>query len=197
LYGKSKVLRYSHSGNDIAAQMQLPHDFFAEGLTLFDNKLYLLSWKEGKLLVLHPESLKRLKSFNYEGEGWGLTHNNTQLIMSDGSSTIRFRSPKTFAVEKSISVHSGSKTWDRINELEYIDGIIWANQWQENVLLGIDENSGEVLAVVDISTLQHNAKTQRDSIPNGIAYDEEQQGFWITGKYWRYRYLIKLIPPKS
>jgi glutamine cyclotransferase len=95
LYGKSKVLRYSLSGNDIATQMQLPHDFFAEGLTLFDNKLYLISWKEGKVLVLHPESLKRLKSFNYEGEGWGLTHNNTQLIMSDGSSTIRFRSPKT------------------------------------------------------------------------------------------------------
>lgn len=196
LYGKSKVLRYSRSRGDIAAQTPLPQNFFAEGLTLFDGKLYLLSWKEGQVLVMNPESLKRFKSFNYEGEGWGLAHNDTQLIMSDGSSTIHFRSPKTFAVEKTISVHSGGETWDRINELEYVDGIIWANRWQENSLLGIDENSGEVLTVVDISTLQNNAKTQPDSLPNGIAYDAEQQGFWITGKYWRYRYLIKLLQPK-
>lgn len=194
LYGKSKVFRYNIDNNEPNVTNALPNKFFAEGLTLFGNNLYLLTWREGKAFVFKKDSLKQLKSFNYEGEGWGLTHNDQSLIMSNGSSTIVYRSPKSFEIEKTITVHSNGKKWDRINELEYVDGIIWANQWQEDILLGIDANTGEVRVTVDIESLQRHASASLQNVANGIAYDKQQQAFWITGKNWRYRYLLKLLP---
>lgn len=202
LYGKSRLLRYRSTGENASNQAtngsKLPEKFFAEGLALFNNRLYLLTWREGKTFVYNKETLKQLKSFNYSGEGWGLTHDGTHFIMSDGSDTLSFRSPTTFEVEKTITVHSGNRTWSDLNELEYVDGIVWANQWRTSNLLGIDENSGEVKIIIDLTALHRQAAVSRaESVANGIAYDKERDALWITGKYWRYRYLIKPIAPET
>ena len=200
LYGKSRLLRYSDGSNNtdttVLADSKLSEKFFAEGLALFNNKLYLLTWREGKTFIYNKDTLKQLKSFNYDGEGWGLTHNGTSFIMSDGSAKLTFRSPSTFEVEKTIVAHSGERTYADINELEYVDGLIWANQWRTSNLLGIDEDSGEVKIIVDVAALHRQAAVSRtESTANGIAYDAEKDALWITGKYWRYRYLIKLVAP--
>ena len=117
--------------------------------------------------------------------------------MSDGSDTLKVINPENFSVVKTITVEQGENTVDQLNELEYVDGIIWANRWKSTLLYGIDPESGAVLFTTDIKSLQQEAAVNHiDSVANGIAYDKNKDGFWVTGKYWQYRYLIKLALPE-
>lgn len=166
----------------------LPSRYFAEGLTLFNGLLYLLTWKEETLFILDKDTLKPQKTLSYQGEGWGLTHNDTQLIMSNGSSTLLFRDPKDFSIQRRITVSQALQ----LNELEYVNGIIWANDWNEDIIYGIGEHSGCIIATVDLSNLRQQTVTPNpNNISNGIAYDKQAHGLWVTGKYWPYRYLIR------
>ncbi len=173
-----KIIRYS-----------LPPQFFAEGLTVVDDKIFLLTWKEKTLFVFDKKTLKLINKLSYNGEGWGLTHNESSFIMSNGSNTLYFRDKETFEIEHTIKV----KGLDKINELEYINGIIWANRWLDDNIYAIDANSGCVVQSIDLSSLRtKSVKPNNKNVVNGIAYDKDKNGLWVTGKLWNHRFLIDL-----
>ena len=203
LYKKSYLLRFAkHSpGKQSPAKqapakpkrLDVPGNVFAEGLTIFRGKLYLLSWQEKQAWQFNPNTFQLEKTFFYSGEGWGLTHDDKNLILSDGSDTLKFLNADNFHTERTLTVTLNGTPVKNLNELEYAKGLIWANQWKTTKVFGINPDNGEVIYSVDLQSLQAEAGVDpADSLANGIAYDEELDLFWVTGKYWQYRYLIKL-----
>jgi len=160
-------------------------------LTLFADELFVLTWKENTLLVFDPQDLHLKRELKYEGEGWGLASNASQLIMSNGSDTITFRNPETFKVEREIQVRSQQHSVRRINELEFAQGFIWANVWGSPVIIKINPSTGNVESFFDFSelVLLHSEGTD-NRVLNGIAYDPLKKAYWITGKLWPKRYLV-------
>jgi glutamine cyclotransferase len=189
-YGRSFLLRYPRSGGD-NQRLALPRNIFAEGIEVVGDRLYLLSWKAGKGWALDKDSFQLEKEFRYEGEGWGLTHDGERLILSDGTDRLRFYDENfQWLGDRRIHLNGESLRW--LNELEYQGGLVWANQWHSDTIYAIDPESGAVMATVDLAALRPEAADRsRESVLNGIAWDEERKAFWITGKYWRYRYLVK------
>jgi len=202
LYEKSQIVSYpvtepESSWAKLSApftkKQQLPDRFFAEGLTLLNNKLYLLTWQEGTVFVYDATNFTLIKNLNYKGEGWGLATDGKSLIRSDGSAQLFFHNADSFAVEKTINVKYKQEAISSINELEYADGFIWANIWHDNRIIKINPASGEIVGVVDFSETIHNLKLgDPESVLNGIAYDADKKAFWITGKKWPKMFLVKL-----
>ncbi|MFT5085459.1 MAG: glutamine cyclotransferase [Lentisphaeria bacterium] len=193
LYGKSFVRSYNSKDNSALAEWPLPAQIFAEGLTLLDNSLFLLSWKAGVLMELDAISLTPIKQTRYKGEGWGLTNDGQSFIMSDGGNRLYFRNANSFAIERSVRVHSKWKSYSQLNELEYADKYIWANVWQSPYILKVSPATGEVMGIVDFSDLvKKNSGSDDSGVLNGIAYDAANDAFWITGKFWQNRYLVKI-----
>lgn len=174
----------------------LPKEIFAEGLTVFNNRLYLLTWRNGKALVFDPDTLEQTAVFEYQGEGWGLTHSDSELYMSDGSGTLRVIDPDTFQEIRRIAVRHHDKPVKHLNELEWHKGLILANQWQSDHILVIDADSGNVLKILDLSSLFPRAMRGKGTdVFNGIAYDESSDSWLVTGKYWPRLYRLKLALP--
>ena len=191
-YGQSRLVRYRATETRAELEKKLDGRLFAEGLTLLDGRLYLLTWKAQQLLVLDAESFQLKRTAVYQGEGWGLTHNSEQLIRSDGSSQLHFHKTDDFTLERSLEVTRAGRPVKRLNELEYIQGHIWANIWHSDKLVKIDPNSGQVLGQLDLSALA--ARHRASGVLNGIAYDQSRHGLWVTGKNWPRLYLLKLEP---
>ncbi len=193
LYGRSFLQRYNDKSTKT---IYLPKKYFVEGLTLFNQQLYLLTWKAEKLLLLDPTTLSIIGEKTYKGEGWGLTHNNTELIMSNGTDQLTFRDPNNFSIIRTLNVQLDkhfSPNKLQLNELEYVNGIIWANNWTSDRLYGIDSHTGCVIGLLDLTDLrQQSVKPNNKNVLNGIAYDSKHKGLWVTGKYWPTRYLITL-----
>ncbi len=202
-HGNSFLSRYPLPGKTTVQKptqthqsLPLPRDMFAEGLTLFQQKLYLLSWKKGVASVYDPKTLSLLQQFEYPGEGWGLTHDGEQLIMSDGSATLQFRDPKSFDLIRNLKVRYQGRAVRYLNELEFYRGAIWANVWHQNVLIAIDPTSGEVKQVVNLEALKKSNRGRNiDHVLNGIAADPKGRGLWVTGKNWPRMYLIEIPSP--
>ncbi len=197
IYGRSYIQKYDAQSNEINHERKLPGNLFAEGLTLFNNRIYLLTWKAGVALVLEPDTLNPIKQLRYDGEGWGITHDGKHLITSDGSHQIRYRNPQTLAVVRTIDVHNSWRRYKHINELEFADGAIWANVWQQDIILKISPKDGSVLGVLNLTPLRkqnlsHQKTKSIEQVLNGIAYDNTKNAFWVTGKFWPKRYLIKI-----
>jgi len=198
LYGKSRIRKYHPDTGTEVSQTRLPDKYFAEGLTLLADELFLLTWKENTLFVLNPEDLAIVRQVSYSGEGWGLANNGRQLIMSNGSKVITFRNAATFEIERELIAYSKQHSVKRINELEYAEGLIWANIWLSPLIVQIDPQTGELAGFYDLTDLVvKNAKGNRDRVLNGIAYDADKKAFWITGKLWPERYLIKFGQPRK
>ena len=191
LYGRSYIRRFSPNGV-IEQQLDVPPHIFAEGLTVLNNRLFLLSWKAQTLFAFNPKTFASLGSFQYSGEGWGLTHNANELIMSDGSEQIHFHSPENFTRTRTIHAHNQWRKFDRINELEFAQGAIWANVWLSNNILKISPQDGTVLAIVSLDSLgkKHNSRPGT-TVLNGIAYVPDRNAFWVTGKFWPKKYLVQ------
>jgi glutaminyl-peptide cyclotransferase len=186
LYGKSFVQRYQQSAQNT---LHIPSRYFAEGLTIVNNQLYLLTWKENTLFTIDPISWRITGQLSYAGEGWGLTHNHQGFIMSNGTPTLFFRDFTDFSVFRTLTVRQAL----RLNELEYVSGVIWANSWYDDNLYAIHSQTGCILGKVDLSALRRQTVTpDASNILNGIAYDADTNGFWVTGKYWPKRYLLQL-----
>lgn len=186
LYGKSFIRRFDSNGQQT---QNLAPRYFAEGLTVIDNTLYLLTWKAQTLLLFDKNTLKPKGRMQYQGQGWGLTHNDNHFIMSNGSNRLSFRNLESFAIEKTLVVPNVNK----LNELEYIDGIIWANRWYDDTLYAISEHTGCVVGTLDISSLRKQAvKRLSDNVSNGIAYDSANNALLVTGKYWDKQFYIRL-----
>jgi len=195
LYQKSFVRIYNESTGHTLRETRLPPQIFAEGLTLYNKKLYLLSWQAGQLFVLDSESLAVTDTFAYSGQGWGIAHDGTHFYTSDGSDTLQIRSPKTFKPirQLTVSFKNNKSTIDRINELEYARKTLWANRWLTNTIYAIDPETGDVTGELDLTKLvPFSVRKSRDKVLNGIAYAPDSDAFWVTGKHWPVRYLLRI-----
>lgn len=194
LYGKSYVLRYNAQSNRVSQKMTLPRTYFVKGITQVGNKLYMLTWKEEKLFVLRAYSFEFVETLSYRGAGLGITYDGMSIVTSDGSSNLVFRDLNTFEPIRSVSVQEGSKRWSKLNELEFAHGLIWAAVERSPVILAIDPVTGEVVGKADLQELVNgNNHGSDESVLNGIAYDEQSNAFWITGKLWPKRYLVHFL----
>jgi len=183
--GATKVMEKELKTDKILREQDLDANYFGEGITIFKNKLYQITWTSQKCFVYDFPSLnKENVTFSYNGEGWGLTHDDQYLIMSDGSNRIFFRDPTTFAVRKTIEVYDNVGPIKELNELEYIDGKIYANVWQTNKIVVIDPQTGKVLQDIDGTDFVTIARGAAGDVLNGIAHDPATGKIYITGKYF-------------
>jgi glutamine cyclotransferase len=193
LNGRSTQRRVVQSTRRVVNKVDVSQEYFAEGITLFDGKIFQLTWHDGKGFIYDPANFRRTGEFAYEGEGWGLTHDDRSLILSDGTNKIRFLNPVTFAVERTISVLVDGKPLDELNELEYIKGEIYANIWQTDKIVRIDPSSGKILGWIDLTDLLPVSDRGRETnVLNGIAYDRNTDRLFVTGKLWPKLFEIKL-----
>jgi glutaminyl-peptide cyclotransferase len=164
--------------------------YFGEGMTIFGDKLYQLTWKNQKGFIRDKNTLKELGTFTYRGEGWALTHNDTHLIMSDGTAKIRFIDPKKPNYNHhTIRVTNNGQAVTQINELEWVKGEIYANIWQTDYIIRIDPKTGNVVGIIDMTGLLPG----QEDVLNGIAYDAKADRLFVTGKLWSKLFEIKLV----
>ncbi|MFA9391459.1 MAG: glutaminyl-peptide cyclotransferase [Prolixibacteraceae bacterium] len=190
-YGESYVTFYKPNSIKNIKSHKNDKQYFGEGITILDEKLYQLTYKSKKGFIYEPETLEKIAEFNFDSkEGWGLTNDGIHLIMSNGSSIISFINPKNFKVEKTIEVSTPTGFVSNINELEYLDGVIYANIWTTQTIAKIEASTGRVLAFINMEGILTNLKNKRIDVMNGIAYEPEQQLFYITGKWWPYLYQV-------
>jgi len=170
---------------------------FGEGITIFNNKIYQLTWESNVAYVYDINNIEKpIKTFNWPYEGWGLTHDTTSLIISDGTSNIYFVDPETFKVKSTISVKDDQGPVNMLNELEYVNGFIYANVYQTNFIVKIDAESGHVIGKITMNGLlqQSDVVPNRTDVLNGIAYDSTTKNFLITGKRWPKMFEVKVAP---
>jgi glutamine cyclotransferase len=197
-YGASSIRRVNLTTGAVEQISSLNRAYFGEGVTIFDDRLFQLTWKSQIAAVYDVETFTLLETFRYEGEGWGLTHNGLDLILSDGSSTLKFFDPDTFALRRSIDVRDkDGNAIDNLNELEYVDGQIWANIWYEDRIARIDPDSGLVVGWINVQGLYPPALRGRDDVANGIAYDPATERLFLTGKNWPQLFEVELVKPAS
>lgn len=195
LYKVSALHRYDFTSGKLEKTHKLDAYYFAEGLTVLGDHIYQLTWRNGALLVYSKNNLELERSLSIPGEGWGLTNNGEELIYSDGSATLHFISPETAKPSRTVTVTHKGRPLRFLNELEWIEGAIWANVWTSDQIVVIAPDSGEVTAVVDLRGLLPASERQRGTdVLNGIALDHSDDSIWVTGKRWPWLYQIELIP---
>lgn len=192
-YGKSKLLQTNLKTGKAVKEVALDKQYFGEGITVLNDTVYQLTWKENIVFLYSAKDFKKLNEFPINTEGWGITHNGKELIVSDGSSNLYFYDPSTFRLLRTQGVTEDGSPAVNLNELEYIDGFVYANQWQYNYILKIDPNSGQVVGKLDLSALNDRAKAKNPQAEflNGIAYDDEANKVYVTGKDWPEIYEIQ------
>jgi len=191
--GKSSLRKVELETGKVLQKYLLPTHFFGEGLTLWKDKLIQLTWEGGKGIVYDKGTFHPLYEFSYSTEGWGITHDGRHLIMSDGSSTLYFLDPETFQQKKTIKVHDGNVPVVNLNELEYVNGEIYANVWLTDYIARIAPETGRLLGWIDLKELLgEEDRTPSANVLNGIAYDKKQNRLFVTGKYWPKLFEIKL-----
>lgn len=190
-YGQSSLRTVDLKTGKVLSKSNLDSKYFAEGSVIFGGNLYLLTWREQICFVYEPSSFKKVGELRYSGEGWGLTTDGKELIMSNGSATISFLDPMTFMENRRVNVTLNGKPVDYINELEYINGEIWANVYLEDYIVTIDPSSGCITSVIDCSEVYPAAvRSAHADVLNGIAYNKADGSIYITGKYWPHLYKI-------
>ena len=196
LNGESKLACYNLYTRELKHELEMPNDIFGEGITVFDGKIYQITYQSGKVFVYDKETFAKVRDFGWYSEGWGLTTDGKELILSDGTSTLYFLDPATFTETRKMEVADHKGAVKKINELEYVDGMIWANIWQTDRIIVIDPESGKVVQEADMSNLlpDFNSSRQQDLVLNGIAYKAETNSFVITGKKWPRMYDIAFGP---
>lgn len=169
---------------------------YGEGIAPWRDQILSLTWKNEVGFRWQRSTFKRIASFSYPGEGWALTSNGTDLIMSDGSATLRFVDPATFKLKRRLAVTDGGRPLRMLNELEYVDGEILANIWLTDRIARIDPVSGKVIGYIDVTALHAQAgNTAENDVPNGIAWDAKGRHLYVTGKDWPI--LFEIAPPKA
>jgi len=196
LNGLSSLRKVEIQTGKILQQLNLKNEFFGEGITIFDDKIIQLTYKSNVGFVYDKKTFELLREFNYPREGWGITHNGENLIMSDGTPTLYFLDPETFELISRIAVfHKGSFV-NNLNELEYINGEIYANVWNTDNIVVIDPQSGYVTSIIDLTGLLSAQERKTAEVLNGIAYDQKNKRLFVTGKLWPKLFEIKLVSKK-
>ncbi|PUU90454.1 MAG: glutamine cyclotransferase, partial [Halanaerobium sp.] len=192
LYNRSSLRKVDIQSGSVLNKIKLDSKYFGEGITILNNRIYQLTWKE-KTAFVYDLNFNLINKFNYQGEGWGLSNDGEFLIMSDGSEYLYYRNPETFELVKKITVKNKDQRLKNINELEYQGGYIYANIWQTDYIIKINAQSGAVKAYLDLSGILKTDYQGEIDVLNGIAYDPEAENFLITGKLWPKIYRIKII----
>jgi glutamine cyclotransferase len=192
-YGRSRIARLDLKSGKALVQTPLPHDQFGEGITRWGDQIIGVTWKSGIGHRWRLKDLKPLGTFRYAGEGWGLTMVGDSLVLSDGTPELRFFDPATMAEQRRVTVRFAGRPVAMINELETIEGQIWANLWMTDVIVRIDPATGSVVSIVDLAGMKADAGAGgTDSVLNGIAWDAKTKRLFVTGKYWPKLYEITL-----
>ena len=193
LRGHSTLRRVELETGYILQIRELPAQFFGEGVTIYGNKIIQLTWQSNVGFVYDKESFELLQEFNYPTEGWGITHDGKRLIMSDGTSTLHFLDPETFEEIGRIEVLDRGSPVTRLNELEYVQGEIYANVWQTDLIARIAPLTGQVTGWIDLKgLLGPEDRSEPVDVLNGIAYDAENDRLFVTGKLWPKLFEIEL-----
>ena len=191
--GESNLRRVQIDDGRVVLQVAIPPRFFGEGIAAVGSRIFQLTWESGLGFIYDKETFEQIGQFRYPGEGWGLTTDGTELIMSDGSPTLRFLDPDSLNELRRIEVRGPSGPIDQLNELEFVNGSVYANVWHSNHILKISPETGEVLDDIDFTDLLTEVRpSDPEAVLNGIAYDSAEDRFFITGKYWPTMFEIRL-----
>lgn len=195
LYGQSSLREVDPATGEVRRRVDLPRQYFGEGLARVGDRLVQITWQEGAALVYRLSDLEKIGELRYTGEGWGLCHDGARLVRSDGTDLLTFHDPETFAAVGEVRVRMGGAPVDRLNELECVDGAVYANVYQTEDIVRIDPATGEVTAVIDASGLLAAGDYQAGAeVLNGIAWMPETERFLITGKRWPLMFEVELVP---
>jgi len=198
--GTSSIRKVELTTGKVLKQQDVDAQYFGEGITILNNKLYQLTWQSGIGFVYNLETFEKEKNFKYtkSGEGWGLTNDGEKLIKTDGTERIWFLNPETLVEERYIEAYTNKQKVEKLNELEYINGKIYANIWQKNSILIVNPATGKVEGVANLNSLKTKIQQEQtlddsDEVLNGIAFDKVNNRIFVTGKHWSKLYEIELI----
>ncbi|MFB9728905.1 glutaminyl-peptide cyclotransferase [Haloechinothrix salitolerans] len=194
--GKSWVRAVDTTTGEELARVALPPPLFGEGITVVEDSLWQVTWQNGIAIRRDADTLAERERVEYSGEGWGLCHQaeEERLVMSDGSGTLTFRDPETFTETGSVRVRSGGERVDRLNELECVNGTVYANVWQTDTILRIDVGEGTVTGEIDASGLLEPSEQATADVLNGIAAIPGSEYFFLTGKLWPKTFRVRFVP---
>ena len=194
-YGRSSLRKVVLETGEVLLRHDLPEEYFGEGITALRDTLYQLTWRQNVgFSYVESDSFERIETFAYPWEGWGLTHDGTDLIASDGSSILRFLDPRTRELRRELSVHDDGVPVTDLNELEFIQGRVYANIWYSERIAVIDPGTGRVESYIDLSGLRDLLEDPAANVLNGIAYDSGANRLFVTGKWWPKLFEID-VPP--
>lgn len=194
LNGHSSLRKVELKTGRVLKKYQLPAEYFGEGITIWQNRLIQLTWQSRTGFIYDLQSFRPLGTFSYPTEGWGITCDGNHLIMSDGTAALRFLDPRTFKIVKQIKVMNRGKGVTHINELEYVNGEIYANIWDTSYIARISPQTGQVLGWINLKELyQYMGVNGKVDVLNGIAYDPKNDRLFVTGKFWPKLFEIKLL----
>jgi len=193
-YGASSLRQVDLESGSVLKYLPLSSRLFGEGIAVVNDDIVQLTWQSRIGFVYDRHSFKRRSVFRYAGEGWGITRVGERLVMSDGSASLRFLDPKTFRVVDTIAVRSRGVAVDRLNELEYVEGEIYANVWGSDRIARISPKTGEVLGWIDLGgLLKRHERVSAEAVLNGIAFDPDEKRLFVTGKLWPKLFEIRLV----
>lgn len=193
--GASTLRRVELDTGEVKESVSLANEYFGEGIAIIGDRVVQLTWRSNKGFIYNKATFEYLGEFAYTGEGWGITYDGEHAIMSDGTSTLRFLDPNTFEEDHRITVFDNSGLVRLLNELEYIDGRIYANVWRSDRIARIDPDTGEVVSWIDLTgLLPASAQSGNEDVLNGIAYDPLLDRLFVTGKRWPLLFHIDLVP---
>jgi glutamine cyclotransferase len=197
LEGRSSLRKVRLETGDVLQHTDLPAKYFGEGITIFKNEIVQITWQSHVGFVYDRNDFRQLRQFSYPGEGWGLTNDGHEIFMSDGTSQLRVLNLATLEEKRRFTVHDGNKQIKELNELEWVEGEIFANIWQTDRVARISPKTGEVLGWIDLSGLLSPIyQLQPGAVLNGIAYDPEHKLLFVTGKLWPKIFEIELSPKR-
>lgn len=193
LYGESTLRRVEFPSGNVLKKIKLSPDVFAEGLALVDDHLVQLTWQAHRGFVYDRNTFRLIREFTYDTEGWGITYDGKNLVMSDGTSTLTYLDPQTFQPVKKLNVTMNGRPVQELNELEFIEGEIWSNVWHTNMIVRIDPATGKVNSYLDMrGVLPGEFRIGPEDVLNGIAYDAASKRIFVSGKKWPRVIEIKL-----
>lgn len=196
LEGQSTIRRSDPANNATLARVELPPELFGEGLTVAGNTLWQLTWRNGLAIRRDPQTLAERGRVPVDGEGWGLCHQqgSNRVVMSDGTNTLTFRDPATFAVTGTVAVRLDGNPVPMLNELECVNGVVWANVWQTDRIVRVDPTNGQVTGVVDAAGLLDRSRYPDADVLNGIAAVPGSDHLLLTGKLWPTTFEVRFVP---
>ena len=192
-YGESTLRRLDPKTGTVEQRVEVAPNLFGEGLARVGDRLIMLTWKAGRAVVFDAATFEQVRTHRYSGEGWGLCHDGERLLMSDGSDTLTIRDPETFEATGTVRVTLRGRPLTALNELECVDGAVYANVWQDDYIVRIDPVSGRVTHQIDAAGLLSRDEARGVDVLNGIAYNPNTETFYLTGKWWPKMFEVRFV----